>query len=70
MPIELPSSTLSQGKQLVEEDYMFIMDTFDPFTETDIRLLLKRSSNDFCAFVPMPTWFVKDCSDKSNYKYS
>ena len=26
-----------------------MMDTFEPFTETDIRQLLKRSSNAFCA---------------------
>ena len=39
------------------------METFEPFTETDIRQLLKRSSNAFCAVDPMPTWLVKDCLD-------
>jgi len=40
-----------------------MMDTFEPFAETDIRQLLKRSSNAFCAVDPMPTWLVKDCLD-------
>ena len=39
------------------------MDTFEPFTETDIRQLLKRSSNAICAVGPMPTWLVKDYLD-------
>jgi len=55
------SSTLSQGKTLVEESCISVMDTFEPFTETDIRQLLKKSSNAFCAVDPMPTWLVKDC---------
>ena len=38
-------------------------DTFEPFTETDIRQLLTRSSNAFRAVDPMPTWLVKDCLD-------
>ena len=57
------SSTLSQGKPLVEESCISMMDTFEPFTETDIRQLLKKSSNAFCAVDPMPTWLVKDCLD-------
>ena len=40
-----------------------MMDTFEPFTETDIRQLLNKSSNAFCALDPMPTWLVKDCLD-------
>ena len=52
---------LSHGKPLVEESCISMMDTFDPFTETDIRQLLKRTSNAFCAVDPMPTWLVKDC---------
>jgi len=40
-----------------------MMDTFEPFTETDIRQLLKKSSNAFCAVDPTPTWLVKDCLD-------
>ena len=35
-------STLSQGKPLVEESCISMMDTFEPFTETDIRQLLKK----------------------------
>jgi len=42
------SSTVSQVKPLVEEFCISMMDTFDPFTETDIGQLLKRSSNAFC----------------------
>ena len=40
-----------------------MMDTFEPFTETDIRQLLKMSPNAFCAADPMPTWLVTDCLD-------
>jgi len=40
-----------------------MMDTFESFSETDIRHLLKRSSNAICAVDPMPTWHVKDCLD-------
>ena len=40
-----------------------MMDTFKPFTETDIRQLLKKSSNAFCAVHPKPTWLLKDCLD-------
>jgi len=57
------SSTLSQGKPLVEESCISVMDTFEPFTETDIRHLLKKSSIAFCAVDRMPTWLVKDCLD-------
>ena len=57
----LQSSPLSQP--LVEESCISMMDTFEPFAETDIRQLLKRSSNAFCAVDPMPKWFVKDCPD-------
>ena len=46
---------------MVEESCISVKDTFEPFTETDIRQLLKRSSNAFCAVDPMPTWLVKDC---------
>ena len=53
-------STVSQGKPLVEESCISIMDTC---TETDVRQLLKKSSNAFCAVDPMPTWLVKDCLD-------
>jgi len=55
------SSTLSQDTPLVEESCISMMDTFEPFTETDIRLLLRKSSNAFGAVDPMPTWLVKDC---------
>jgi len=57
------SRTLSQGKSLVEESCMSTMDTFELFTETDIRQLLKRSSSAFCAVDPMPTQLVKDFLD-------
>jgi len=56
-------STLSQDKPLVEESCMSMMDTIEPFTGTDIRQLLKRSSNDLCAAYPMPTWLMEDCLD-------
>ena len=35
------------------------MDTFEPFTETDIRQLVKRSSNALCAVHHMPKWLAK-----------
>ena len=40
-----------------------MMDTFEPFTETNIRHLLKRSSTAFNAVDPIPTWLVKDSLD-------
>ena len=40
-----------------------MMDTFEHFTETDIRQLLKRSYNDLCSDDPIHTWLVKDCLD-------
>jgi len=40
-----------------------MMATFEPFTEIDIRQLLKKSSNAFYAVDPMPTWFVRICLD-------
>ena len=43
------------------ESCMSMMDTFQPFTETDIRQLLKKSSNAFCAVDLMPTWLVREC---------
>jgi len=58
-----PSSTISQGKPLIEESWMSMMDTFEPFSEIDISQLLKRSTNAFCAVDPMPTWPMKDCLD-------
>ena len=36
------SSTFSQGKPLVEESGMSMMDTFEPYTETDIIQFLKK----------------------------
>ena len=39
---------------------MSMIDTFKLFTETDIRQLLKRSSNVFCPTDSMP---VKWCQD-------
>jgi len=57
------SSTLSQGKPLVEESCISMMDTCELFTETLIRQLLKKSFNAFCAVNPMLTWLVKDCLD-------
>ena len=59
----LRSSTLSQSKPLVKEFCISMMDTFDPFTETDIRQLLKTSSNAFCAVDSMSTLLLKDCLD-------
>ena len=38
------SNTLLQGMPLVEESCRSTMDTFEPFTQTDIRQLLKRLS--------------------------
>jgi len=55
------SSTLSQGKPLVEESCISMMDTFEPFTETDIRKLLK-SSNAFCAVDPITNIVNKSLS--------
>jgi len=40
-----------------------MMNTVEPFTETDIKQLFKRSYNALCAVDPMPTCLVKDCLD-------
>jgi len=40
-----------------------MMDAFEPFTENDIRQLLKRSPNAFCAVGHMTTWLVNYCLD-------
>jgi len=48
---------------LVEESCMSMMNTFEPVTEIDLRQLLKRLSNAFCAVDPMSTWLLKDCLD-------
>ena len=47
------SSNASQGKPLVEEFCISMIDKFEPFTETDIRL--ECSSNAFYAVVSLPT---------------
>jgi len=57
------SSTLPEGMPLVEESSMSMMSRFQLITESDIRQLLNRSSNGFCAVDPMPTWLVKECLD-------
>ena len=46
-----------------------MMDTFEPYTETYMRQLLKRASNAFYAFDPMTTWFVKECLDVLQNKH-
>ena len=63
---EFHSSTLSQGKSLVEESCISMMDTFEPFTETVIKQFLERSSNPSCKVDPMPTWLVKECQNVLN----
>jgi len=45
---------------MVDESWMSIVDTFQAFTETDIRQLLNMSSNAICSVDPMPTWLVKE----------
>ena len=46
---------------LVDEYCMPMMNTFEPFTETDIRQLLKRLSNALYAVAAMHTLFMKEC---------
>jgi len=58
-------SNLSHDKPLVEEFCISMMDTFEPFTETDIR----QSSNYYCEVDPMSE-ILSGYYDKSNYKYS
>jgi len=48
---------------LEKESCMSMMDTFEPFIETDINKLPKGSSNVFCAVDILPTLLVKDCLD-------
>jgi len=44
---------------LVEESSIATIDTFEPFTETDIRKLLKMSSKAFSPVDLLSTWLVK-----------
>jgi len=37
------------------------MDSLEPFTETRIRHLLRRSFNALCAVDRITKWLVKDC---------
>ena len=65
-------SILSQGKPLVEESSVSMMDTLEPFAEID-RQLQERSSNACCAVYPMTTRHMKECLYvliSPNYKYS
>ena len=55
------SSTLSQGKALVQESCISMTDTSEPFTDNYFRQLLKWSSNAFCAVDPMTAQIVKEC---------
>jgi len=47
-----PSSTLSQGMLLVEASYLTMVDTLEPFTESDMKQLLTKSSIAFYASKP------------------
>jgi len=58
-----PSTNPSTDISSVEESCTSLMDTFDPLSVSEIKQLLKRSSNAFCEADPMPTWFVKECQD-------
>ena len=58
-PFTSPSTDISSD----EESSTSIMDTFDPLSVTEIKQLLKRSSDAFWEADPMPTWFVKECQD-------
>jgi len=60
---EFPSITLSQGIPLVEESCMSMIDRGKALTGTNIRQLLKRLSNAFCADNPLPTWLMKGSQD-------
>ena len=59
--VGFPSKLLPYDIPLVEESGMSMMDTFEHFTKSDIRWLLKMSSNAFCAIEPMPIRLVKEC---------
>ena len=56
-----PYSTLPQGRPLEKESCISMIYIFDPFTETDIRQLLERSSNAFFIGDHMPTWLMIEC---------
>ena len=56
---------------LGEESCMSSINTFESFTETENRLLLKRSSNAFCKVDPMPACERESgCFDNYNYEHS
>ena len=60
---EFPSTSPSTDISSVEESCTSIMDSFDCLSVSEIKQLLKRSSNAFCEADPMPSWLVKECQD-------
>jgi hypothetical protein len=40
-----------------------VLEAFSTLTENEIGELVGRTSNAFCAFDRVPTWFVKECQD-------
>ena len=57
------STSQSADISSVEESCTSIMDTFDLHSTSEIKQLLKMSSNASCGSSPMPTWFVKEYQD-------
>ena len=54
-----PSTNPSTDSSSVEESCTSLVDTFDPLSVSEIKQLLKRSSNAFCEADPMPTWLSR-----------
>jgi hypothetical protein len=40
-----------------------VLEVFSPLTENEVRELIRRTSNAFCAFDPVPAYFLKQCQD-------
>ena len=51
------------GMQAGEVPFTSVLEAFSPLTANEIRELIRRTSNAFCAIDPVPTWFVKERQD-------
>ena len=60
---EFSSTSSSTDISSVEESCTSLMDTFDNLSVSEIKQLLKRTSNAFCEADSMPIEHVKECQD-------
>ncbi len=44
--------------------YLIELNNYKEHTQESVKQLIFKSSNKFCELVPIPTWMIKECSDK------